>query len=161
MGYLCRPANVQKKSVYEYFNDEYMEKAPLVGQAFTTDEVEVHIYIVSFTSENMFAEANMVACAAENNGYIDNIALKDHYKGVGVHAVNAVQADKVLNDLFHSGENKAHMWWYELERQLTHEFNTCDCLEKSNVQSNDMILRILSRKILADLLQATKASLNL
>ena len=39
------------------------------------------------------------------------MVLKDNYKGVGVHAVNAVQADLVLNDFFYSGEKKPHMWW--------------------------------------------------
>ena len=28
------------------------------------------------------------------------MTLKDHYEGVGVHAVNAVQADRVLNGFF-------------------------------------------------------------
>ena len=45
----------------------------------------------------------MVAHAAENNGRLDLISIKDHYEGVGVHAVNVVQADKVLNHLFYSG----------------------------------------------------------
>ena len=42
----------------------------------------------------------MVVHAAENNGSLDFMALKDHYEGVGVHAINAVQADKVLDALF-------------------------------------------------------------
>ena len=42
----------------------------------------------------------MVDHAAENNGLPDFVTLKDHYEGVGVQAVNARQADKVLNDFF-------------------------------------------------------------
>ena len=45
----------------------------------------------------------MVDHAEENNGCLDFMALKYHYEGVGVHAVNALQADKVLNQLFYSG----------------------------------------------------------
>ena len=89
------------------------------------------------------------------------MALKDHYEGVGVHAVNGVQADKVLKGLFYSGEKKSHMRWDEFERQLTNEFNTYNCLEKRSVHSNDTRLRILNRKILVDFLQATKLYINL
>ena len=55
----------------------------------------------------------MDAHAAENNGRLDFIALQDHYEGVGVHAANMVQADQVLNNLFHSGDKKPHMWCSE------------------------------------------------
>ena len=88
------------------------------------------------------------------------MALKDHYEGAGVHVVNSVQDDKVLN-FFFLGENKAHMWWDEFETQLTGELNYYYCLEKRGVHSNDMRLRILNRKILAGFLKATKASINL
>ena len=72
----------------------------------------------------------MVFHVSQSNGCLDFISIKDHYEGVGVHAVNAVQDDKVLNNLFYSGENKPHMRWYEFEKQLTDAFNTYDCLGK-------------------------------
>ena len=81
---------MQAKSVYDYFIDEYVEKAPLVGQAFTTDAADLHTYIVRFTSVNTVSEVKMVAHAAESNDLIDFMALKDHYEGVGVHTVNLV-----------------------------------------------------------------------
>ena len=40
--YLCRHTNLQAEDVYNNLIDEYVEKAPLVGQAFTTDALEVH-----------------------------------------------------------------------------------------------------------------------
>ena len=123
-SYLCKSTNVQEKSVYNYSVDEHVDKAPLVGQTFATDAAGVHIYIVRFTSGNTVAEAKMVAYAAENNGRLDSIAFKDHYEVVRFYAVNLVQADKVLNNLFYSGEKKPHMWWDEFESQLTDEFNT-------------------------------------
>ena len=95
---------MQAKTVYDYFIDEYMDKPSLVGHSFTTDTTEVHTYIVRFTSGNTVAEAKMVAHAVENNGRFDFMALKDHYKGYGLHAENTVQADKVLNGLFYSDE---------------------------------------------------------
>ena len=100
MSYLCRPTNVQAKSVYDNFIDEYVYKGQLVGQAFTTDAAVVCTYIVRFASGNTVAEAKMVSHAAESNGCLDFNAIKDHYKDVSVHAVNVVQADKVLNDFF-------------------------------------------------------------
>ena len=42
----------------------------------------------------------MVAHTAENTGRLDFMALKDHYEGVGVHAVFLVQANKVLRYFF-------------------------------------------------------------
>ena len=53
------------------------------------------------------------------------------------------------------------MWWDEFEKQKTNSFNTYDRLEKRSVHSNDIILLILNRKILADFLQETKACINL
>ena len=64
MSYLCRPTSVQEKYVYDNFIDEYVDKAPLVRQAFTTDTEEVHTYIVRFASGNTVAEAKMVAYVA-------------------------------------------------------------------------------------------------
>ena len=92
-----------------------MDKAPLVGQSFTTDAAEVNTYIVTSISGNTAAEGKMVAHAAENNGRLDFMALKDYYKGVGLHTVNLVKDDKLLNGFF-SGEKKPHMWWDEFER---------------------------------------------
>ena len=64
MSYLCRPTNLQEKSVYNNFIDEYIDKATLVGQAFMNDAEEVHTYIFRFTSGNTVAEAKIVAHAA-------------------------------------------------------------------------------------------------
>ena len=103
----------------------------------------------------------MVAHVAENNGRLDFMSLKDHYKDVGAHALNVVQDEKLLNYLFYSGEKKPPMWWDEFERHLTNAFDTYDRLQNRSVHSNDMRLSILNRKILADFLQSTKASINL
>ena len=91
---------MQVRAVYDNFIDKYAEQAPMVEHAFLTDAEEVNTYIGRFTSGNTVAEAKTVAHAAEINGRLDLTAIKDHYEGVGVNAVNAVQADKVLNDLF-------------------------------------------------------------
>ena len=83
-------------STYGYFIDEYVYRAPLTGQALKNDSAEAHIYIVKFTLGNPAAEAKLVPHAQQNNGRLDFIALKNHYEGFGVHAINISQADKVL-----------------------------------------------------------------
>ena len=65
-----------------------------------TDTADVHTYIVKLTSGNAAVETKMVAHETEKNGRIDFMLLKDHYEGVGMHAVNVVQAEKVLNFCF-------------------------------------------------------------
>ena len=101
LGCMFRPTNAQGKSVYDNFIDEYVDKAPLVVHAFTSDAAELRTYTVRFTSGNMFAEANMVAHEAESNSGFDLMALKYHYEGIGVNAVNTVQADNALKKLFY------------------------------------------------------------
>ena len=59
---------MKSKTFNDDFIDEYVDKAPLFGQAFTTDTAEVNTYIVSLKSGNTVVEAKMVAHAAEKNG---------------------------------------------------------------------------------------------
>ena len=101
-------------------------KHPLLDKRYFTNATEVCTYIINFISGNPVAEAKMVHNAQQNNRRIDFIALKNHYEGVGIHAVDIVKADKTLQDLLYSGEKKPHMWWNEFEIQLTDAFNTYD-----------------------------------
>ena len=112
-------------------------------------------------SNNTVAEAKLAPHVDQKNGRSDINSLKNHYKGVGVHAINIIKADKVLNDLFYSGEKPPHMWWDKFERQLTDAFNAHDRHEGRMVHSEYQKLRILNRKVTADFLQATKASINI
>ena len=94
----------------------------------------------------------MVPHAQHNSGRFDFIALKKHYKGVGVRAINIVQADKVLQDSFYSVEKKPHMWWDEFEIHFTDTYNTYDRCDRSNVHSENQKLCILNLKINTDLI---------
>ena len=93
-----------------------MDKSPLTGKSYLTNAAEVHTYIIKFTSGNPVAESKMVQNAQKNGVRLDFIALKKHYEGVGVHAVEIVKDDKTLQYLFYSGEKKQQMWWDELAR---------------------------------------------
>ena len=109
MSYLCRRTNVQAKYIYDKFIDEYVEKAALVGQAFTTEAADVHTYIFRFASGNVVVDTNMISHAAEINCLLDFMSLIDHYEVVGVHTLNEVQSDEVLKILFYSCKKKSHM----------------------------------------------------
>ena len=148
-------------TVYGDFIDENVDKAPLTGQTYFTDAVELHTYIINFTSGNPVAESKMVQNAQKNYWRLDFIALKNHYEGVGVHAIDIFKSDKIIQDLFYSGDKNPHMWWDEFEIQLTDAFNTYDRLEKRSVHSDNQKLRMLNIKINAGFLQATKSYINL
>ena len=111
LSYVFRPENVDIHLFYGDFINEYVDKAPLLGQSYQTDSAEVHTYIVKFTSGNPVEEEKLIPHANMNNGRLDFMALRNHYEGIGVHAINIVQADKILQDLFYGGEKKPHMWW--------------------------------------------------
>ena len=95
-------------ATYKDLINEYVDRAPLTGQAYQADAVEVYIYIVKFTPGKSLAEINLVPHAEHNNGRLDFIALKNHYKEVGVHAISIVHTEKVIQDKFYVGE-KIHI----------------------------------------------------
>ena len=146
---------------YGDFIDEYVDKSHLTRQAYLTDAEEVHTYIIKFTSGNTVAESKMAQNSQNNDGRLDIIALKNHHEGLGVHAIDIVKADDIIQDLFYSGDKKPHMWWDEFKRQLTDAFNTYDRHEKRSIHSDNQKLLTLNRKINAEFLQATKSSINI
>lgn len=157
--YICRDYDAPNYTPQQDFLMEYVLRAPLIGEAFVTDSSEVHTYLVNFITGNSTAESKVQPLAAHKNGRLDFIALKDHYEGIGVNAIDVLRADKILDSLFYAGEKKPHMWWEEFERQLTSAFTTYDKKEGRKVHSNEMKLRILCRKVNADFLQHSKAAI--
>jgi hypothetical protein len=87
--------------------------------------------------------------------------LKDHYEGVGVHALDITRAESILSTLHYAGEKKTHMWWTEFEKQLTSAFVTYNKREGRVVHSQEMKLRILLMKVTADFLTPTKAGISI
>ena len=61
LSYICRPVStIVPTTGYGDFIDEYVDKAPLTGQAYLTDAAEVHTYIIKFTSVNPVTDAKML-----------------------------------------------------------------------------------------------------
>jgi hypothetical protein len=98
----------------------------------------------------------------QNNGRLDFIALKDHYEGVGLHALDITKAESVLSNLHYGGKKKPHMWWEEFEKQLTSAFTTThNKREGQMAHSPEMKLRILLTKVMADFLVPAKAGIGI
>eukprot|EP00978_Attheya_sp_CCMP212_P043129 scaffold275854_cov51-Attheya_sp.AAC.3 len=118
--------------------------APLIGVAYTIDLAQVHTFITNLIAGNSTAEAKR-----------DVQNLRDHYEGIGVHAVDITKADNDLKTLFYAGEKPPHMWWEEFEKRLTKTkaFTTYVKKEGRMVHSEDMKLRMLLSKIKANFLK--------
>ena len=140
--------------------DDYVNQAPLNGEAFNADASEVHTYIVSFIAGNETAESKIMAFADQANGRLDFKALQDDYEGVGINVIAIKEAGDLFENLNDTGERKPTMWWDEFERKLTTSFNIYDKKERRQVYSDEMKLRILCRKVNADFLEATRQLIN-
>jgi hypothetical protein len=138
-----------------------MPMATLDGEAFSIESADVHIFIVNFISGNETAEAKIQVYEGQNNGRLDFIALKEHYKGVGLHALDITKAETILNTLLYSGKKKPHMWWEEFEKQLTSAFTIFNRIEGRIVHSDEIRLRMLLNKVQADFLVHVKVSIGI
>ena len=141
--------------------EDYVNRAPLVGDAFDADSSEVHTYIVNFTAGNEMAESKLLAIADQSNGRLDFKVLQDHYEGVGINDIAIREADNIIATLEYTGERRPTMWWDEFEKKLTMAFVTYDKREKRQVHSNEMKLRILCQKVNADFLHTTRQIINI
>jgi hypothetical protein len=159
--YVCRTDDEQDPIPNTDFLDAYVTMAPLNSEAFTIDATDVHTFMVNLVSGNETAEAKIQTYAPNNNGRLDYIALREHYEGVGLHALDITKAATILTSLFYSGEKKPHMWWKEFEKQLTSAFTIFNRHEGRMVHSEEMRLHILLNKVQADFLVHVKASISI
>ena len=111
------------------FLGNYIKMCILDGESYNSDNLEVHTYITHFISGNSVAEAKITAHGKVNNGRADYIALKDHFEGVGVNALEITRAEEIIRTLFYTGEKKPHMWWSEFEKELSRAFAIYDRVE--------------------------------
>lgn len=102
LKYVCRNNPNPDPTPHQDFLDNYVSMAPLAGKAFTIDAVTVHTLLLNFITGNTVAESKVQAHQAENNGRLDFTALKDHYKGVGILAVDIQKAELTLKNLFYA-----------------------------------------------------------
>ena len=161
LSYMCRKNATPTVIPGIDFIDDYVNRAPLAGEAFNIDAAEVHTYLQSLINGNETAEAKILPYTDQNNGRLAFIALRDHYEGIGANSRELLIADKTMETLFYSGEKQPHMWWEEFEKQLTKAFTIYERYEGRHVYSDLHKLRILIRKVDADFLAHTKTSINI
>ena len=160
LSYVIRPNDVVLKDVYDDHLDEYVDKAALEGPTFVSDAHEVHTYIVKFIAGNDTAESKLLPHNEMNNGRRDYEALREHYEGVGINAIDIVRADRTIKSLTYTGEKKPSMYWDKFEKELNYAFNTYDKREGRVVYSDNMKMRLLLEKINVDFLSQTKTSIE-
>ena len=92
------------------FLDDYVAMAPLEGDSYAVDTVQVHTFLVNFVFDNDTAKAKIQGLLRPNDGReAYKRPLVVHYKGVGIHAVDIREADEVLKSLFYAGKKPPHM----------------------------------------------------
>ena len=160
LNYIIRNQDQADYTPNPDFLDDYVATAKLEGEAYAIDAADVHTIIVNLIAGNEDAEARIQAFDNESDGRKDYIAMKEHYEGIGIHAVDITKAERIIEKDFYGGEKKPHMWWAEFEKRLTWAFNTMRKVEGREVFSNEMKLRKLLSKVKADFLATTKAAIE-
>jgi hypothetical protein len=161
LKYVCRTNPLPDPTLQRDFIDEYINCAPLQGEAYVIDSSQVYTFLASFVVGNPQAETKIQSINDTSDGRTAFLSLLHHYEGVGVYALDVAQAEKIISSLFYSGEKRPHMWWDEFERQLIFAYSTIDKKEGRSVYSDDMKLRHLMEKVNADFLSSIKGSLHL
>ena len=161
LKYICREKDEADPTPNDDFLDDYVMMAPLQGDSYAIDTVQVHTFLVNFVSGNDTAEAKIQGLSRPNDGRDAFKRLVEHYEGVGIHAIDIREADEVIKSLFYAGEKPPHMWWSEFEKRLTRAFNAYVKREGRIVHSDSMKIRMLIDKIKADFLTPTKAQLEI
>ena len=159
--YITRENEQSDPTPQSDYLDEYINNAPLQGNAFVSDAAQVHVYIVNMIAGNEEAESVIKVFETERNGRKDWLSLKIHYEGQGLYSKDVMQAEKDLNTMYYLGEKKPTMWWLEFEKRLNNAFNVYVRVEKRQVHSDNMKLRILLDKVRCNWLSSIKTSISI
>ena len=110
LKYICRENDAAEPLVAnDDFLDDYVANAPLEGDSYAIDTVQVHTFLLNFVSGNDTAEAKIQGLQRPNDGREAFKRLIEHYEGVGIHAIDIREADEVIKTLFYAGEKPPHM----------------------------------------------------
>ncbi len=162
LKYVCRENDeADRDKMSEDFLDDCVAAAPLEGNSYAIDTAQVHTFLLNFVTGNDTAEAKIQGLRRANDDREAFKRLVEHYEGVGIHAIDIREADKVLKTLFYGVEKPQHMWWSKFEKRLTRAFNAYVKREGRIVHSDSMKIRMLIDKIKADFLTPTKAKLKI
>lgn len=107
----------------EDFLDDYVAETPLEGNSYAIDAAQVHVFLLNFVTGTGTTEAKIQGLRRAKDGREAFKRLFEHYEGVGIHAIDIREEDKVLKTLFYGGEKPQHMWWSGFVKRLTRAFN--------------------------------------
>ena len=87
LKYICRDKDEADPTPHDDFLDDYVAMAPLSGDSFAIDTVQVHTFLVNFVAGNDTAEAKIQGLQRVNDSREAYKRLVEHYEGVGIHAI--------------------------------------------------------------------------
>eukprot|EP00980_Cylindrotheca_fusiformis_P020811 scaffold7803_cov85-Cylindrotheca_fusiformis.AAC.1 len=72
-------------------------------------------------------------------------------------ATDVIEAERIIENLFYSGERQPHMWWDRFERELKEAYAIVDPNAGRNVHEDDAKLRkLVNHRVTADFLKGAK-----
>ena len=119
LSYVCRKKDGPDPTPQTDFLEEYVNMAPLIGDAYEMDNFEVRMYLMKFITDIEMAEATVQAIPNTRDGRSAFKALTKLYEGFGLHGIYISRVDRIIHNLFYHSGKKPHMWWTEFEK------NTC------------------------------------
>eukprot|EP00980_Cylindrotheca_fusiformis_P021541 scaffold8394_cov85-Cylindrotheca_fusiformis.AAC.1 len=157
LGYVVRPDPAPAPRAGDLLS-QYVAHAPLQGEAFNADNQTVYILLLSFMNENSEAESIIRTVSGDRQeGRAAYYALCEKYEGVGMLATDVIEAERIIENLFYSGERQPHMWWDRFERELKEAYAIVDRNAGRNVHEDDAKLRkLVNHRVTADFLKGAK-----
>jgi len=159
LKYIVRTNTAAVPTVHEDFLEIYINMAPLHGEAFVMDNAKVLVLLKKLIVGNTEAEATLQAINVEGNGREAFIALRTHYEGEGLLAIDIVEAEYIIKDMHYVAE-KPQRNWSMFERTLKKAYAAYDKHEGREVHSDGMKLRSLQAKVTAPFLLLSKTMID-
>lgn len=127
---------------------KYIQAVPLDGPTFQADSLQVHTYIANLIAGNVKAEAAIQRYRRQECGRADWQALKAVFEGTGAFSVDKVNATRILETLFYSGEKGRDHNWSTFQQKLLKAFTTFEIHSPTNVvmHDNETKIKILLKK---------------
>jgi hypothetical protein len=116
LKYICRDNDSADPTPHEDFLDDYVAMAPLTGESFAIDSVQVHIFLANFVSGKDTAEAKIQGPTCP---MMDAKLLNIWSNIMRASASMPSTYVRRTKSSRRSREKPPHMWWSEFEKRLT------------------------------------------
>ena len=115
MSRVIRRSTTPNLAVVRPIINHYITNTPLVGDDFEQDTQHVLILLLTFLTGYPEAET-IVRIATQADGRVGFNELSLKCEGVGAMALDLIETEKVIKELFYSGEKKPNMYWGNSKR---------------------------------------------